>query len=132
MKQSKGQIEAAITEEIVKFEQEFMGRGPTGCRTYLIDDLVVIHLTGTLTQGEYQLTKALATVVLNGGFQESKTREMVKAMRRELLEKGRPLLEKAITSLTGQAIVSMHTDLSTINGDRVIVFLLAGPPSILQ
>ena len=131
MKQSKGQVEAAITEEIVKFEQEFMGRGPTGCRTYMIDDLVVIHLTGTLTQGEYQLTKSQDTVVL-GGFQEHKTREMVKTMRRELLEKGRPLLEKAIVGLTGQAVVSMHTDLSTINGDRIIVFLLDNVPSILR
>ena len=131
MNQTQGQIEAAITEEIIKFEKEFTGRGPTGCRTHLVEDLVVVHLRGDLTQGEYQLAKT-EVIIAGNGFQQQTMRELIKAVRREVLEKGRPLLEKAVHSLTGRQVLSLHTDISTMNGDRVIVFLLDGVPSVLD
>ncbi len=37
---TKGQVEAEISEAIVKFEKEYMGRGPTETKTHIIDDLV--------------------------------------------------------------------------------------------
>jgi uncharacterized protein YbcI len=144
MNQTKGQIEAIITEEIVKFEMDFMGHGPASCRTYLVDDLascrtylvddlVLVHLKGALTQSEYQLCQAGVIIVPDGGQTTvSQTREMVKSMRRELLERGRHLLEKAVNAATGQNVVSLHTDISTINGDRVIVFLLDNVPQIIR
>ena len=48
-------------------------------------------------------------------------------MRRELIEKARPLLETIISDVTGQAVRSVHTDISTVTGERIIVFSLAGP-----
>ena len=39
MAMSKGQIEAEISEAIVKFEKEYMGRGPDETRTYFLDDI---------------------------------------------------------------------------------------------
>lgn len=106
MNRTIGQVEAAITAEIVKFEREFGGRGPT-------------------------VTKKTDRVAVNG-HQEATTREMVKTMRREMLEIARPMLSKMIEALTGQSVVSLHTDLSTMNGDRVIVFLLADTPDIMK
>ncbi|HUU16117.1 MAG TPA: Na-translocating system protein MpsC family protein [Sedimentisphaerales bacterium] len=36
MAKSKGQIEAEISEAIVKFEKEYMGHGPDETKTYVI------------------------------------------------------------------------------------------------
>ena len=34
---TKGQIEAEISEAVIKFEREYMGRGPEETRSYLLD-----------------------------------------------------------------------------------------------
>jgi uncharacterized protein YbcI len=44
----------------------------------------------------------------------------------ELLEKARPLLEAIIQDITGQTVKSLHTDISTVTGERIIVLSLAG------
>jgi uncharacterized protein YbcI len=45
-------------------------------------------------------------------------------VRRELLEKGRPLLEAVVHDITGRGTISLHTDISTVTGERVIIFTL--------
>jgi uncharacterized protein YbcI len=114
---TKGQLEAEISDAIVRFELDYMGRGPEEARTYLIDDLVVVRLRGVLTPAERQL----------GGPQGTpQGRELVKQVRRELIEKARPLLEAIIADIAGQSVRSVHTDISTMTGERIIVFSLAG------
>jgi uncharacterized protein YbcI len=115
---TKGQIEAEISEAIIKFEKEYMGRGPTEAKTHIIDDLVLVRLKGILTQAEYQLARAEG---------DAKGRELIKQDRQELLERGRPLLEAVMHDLTGRKTVSLHTDVSTITGERVIIFTLDAP-----
>ncbi len=39
-KMTKGQMEAKISEAMIKFEKEFMGRGPNETVTYIIKDMV--------------------------------------------------------------------------------------------
>jgi uncharacterized protein YbcI len=39
---TKGQIEAQIGEAIIKFEKEYMGRGPTETKTYIMKDMVFV------------------------------------------------------------------------------------------
>ena len=112
---TKGQIEAEISEAIIKFEQEYMGRGPDETKTYYLDDLVVVHLKRVLTPAEKQLAKADAS---------GKGRMLVKQIRTELLEKARPLLEETISGITGRKVISLHTDISTVTGERIIVFTL--------
>jgi uncharacterized protein YbcI len=56
---TQGEIEAAISEGIGRFEQEFMGRGPKNIQTHLIDDLLVVRLQGVLTAAEQHLVKSL-------------------------------------------------------------------------
>ena len=46
-----GEIEAAISQEISRFEQDYMGRGPKDIRTHLLGDLLVVRLQGVLTAG---------------------------------------------------------------------------------
>ena len=112
---TKGQIEAAISEAITKFEREFKGRGPTEVRTYIIQDLIVVRLKGVLIPAEEHLLANGDDVV---------GRELVKHVREALIEKGRPALESIITELTGRKVVSLHADISTKTDERLIVFTL--------
>jgi len=121
MKKTKGQVEAEISEAIIKFEKEYMGRGPMETKTHIIDDVVLVRLKGIMTQAEYQLA---------GAADNPKGRELIKQVRHELLEKGRPLLEAVIHGLTGRKTVSLHTDISTITGERVIIFTLDAPAEL--
>jgi|SRR3972149_3498893 len=118
MAKSKGQIEADISEAIIKFEKEYMGRGPEQTKTYIIEDMVVIRLQRVLTPAEQQLADAT---------DESTGRTLIKRVRTELLEKARPLLEQIIMNLTGKRVKSLHTDISTVTGERVIIFTLESP-----
>lgn len=118
MSKTKGQLEAEISDAIVKFEHDYMGRGPEEARTYIIDDLVIVRLRGVLTPAERQLAGVDGT---------PQGRTLVKEIRRELIEKARPLLEAIIRDVTGQDVRSLHTDISTQIGERIIVFSLAGP-----
>ena len=109
---TKGQIEALICESIIKFEKEYMGRGPTEIRTYIIKDMVFVRLKGVLTPAEEQLSKT------NEGA------NLIKKTRVQLLEGARILLENIILDITNCQIKSLHTDISTKTGERVIIFTL--------
>ena len=115
---SKGQIEATISEAIIRFEKEFMGRGPLEAKSYIIDDMILVRLKNVLTQAELMLAEASDNT--NG-------RELIKKIRITLLEQGRGLLESAIEQIIQTKIVSLHTDISTITGERIILFSLAEP-----
>jgi len=112
---TKGQIEAAISEAITRFEREFKGRGPTEVRTYVIEDLILVRLKGVLVPAEEHL---LANGDLGVG------RELVKHVREVLIEKGRPRLESIIRELTGRKVTSLHADISTKANERIILFTL--------
>lgn len=118
MSKTKGQLEAEISDALVKFELDYMGRGPEEARTYIVEDLVIVRLRGVLTPAEKQLAGIDGT---------PQGRVLVKEVRRELIEKARPLLEAIIRDVTGQDVRSLHTDISTHIGERIIVFSLAGP-----
>ena len=118
MAMSKGKIEANISEALIKFEKEYMGRGPEETKTYIIDDIIVIRLKRVLTPAEQQLA---------GTSDETTGRTLIKRVRTELLEKARPLLEQIILDLTGKRVKCLHTDISTVTGERVIIFTLESP-----
>jgi len=117
---TKGQLEAEISEALVKFEREYLGRGPEETKTYLVEDMVLVRLRGVLTPAEKQLARAGDPV---------RGRDLIKQVRIELLEKGRTLLERIVVDITGQAVKSLHTDISTVTGERIIVFVLDRAPS---
>ena len=109
---TKGEIEAEIGRAIVQFEIDYMGRGPKETRTYVIQDMVLVRLTGVLTLAEQQLTKSA-----EGG-------ELVKKMRATLIEKAKPFLYQVVNDITGAEVRELHTDISTISGERIFVFSL--------
>ncbi|SFQ94570.1 DUF2294 domain-containing protein [Desulfoscipio geothermicus] len=106
---SKGQIEDQLSKKFMQFEREFLGRGPINVKTDIIRDMVLVRLEGVLTKAEVELAKDLDGIL------------MVKSMRSKLLENGKQYLTKIISEVTGCDIVSMHTDISTKSGERVIL-----------
>jgi uncharacterized protein YbcI len=110
---TKGQIEAKISEAIIKFEKEYMGRGPMETKSYIIKDMILVRLKGVLTPAEEQLAKTV-----DGA-------DLVKRTRVQLLEGARTLLESIILDITGYRVQSLHTDISTKTGERVIIFTLS-------
>jgi uncharacterized protein YbcI len=114
-----GEIEAAICEGITRFEQEYMGRGPKDIRAYLIDDILFVRLQGVLTAAEQHLVKSQPP---------EKGRDLLKQVRIHLLETARPLLEAMVQEVTGNKVVSLHHDISTVTGEEVVLFTLAETP----
>ncbi len=110
----KGQLESDISEAIIKFEKEYMGRGPEETKTIIFDENIFIRLRGVLTPAEKKLAAS----------DNYRGRELIKEVRLELIEKARPLLDTIISDLTGNNVVSLHTDISTSTGERIIVFTL--------
>ena len=116
---TQGEIEAAICEVITRFEQEYMGRGPRDIHAYVIGDLLVVRLQGVLTAAEQHLVTTLPS---------GKGRDLLKQVRTQLMEAARPVLEAMIQNVTGVGVVSMHQDISTLTGEKVVLFTLAQPP----
>jgi len=111
----RGELEARITEAMIKFEREFMGRGPTEARTYIIEDMVLVRMKGIITRAETHLASADPT---------GRGRDLVKQSRTELVEKAKPMLNGLVEKELGMKVVSMHTDISVRCGERIILFTL--------
>jgi uncharacterized protein YbcI len=109
---TKGMVEAEICDAMIRFEKEYMGKGPVETKSYIIDDMIVVRLKGVLTRAEEQLTK------------NDEGHSLIKQVRIMLLENARPLLEAIIFDITGMKVRSLHTDLSTDTNERIILFTL--------
>lgn len=107
-----GQMEAQISAAIINFEKEYMGRGPKEIKTYIIKDMIFIRLKGVLTPAEEQLAKT------DDGA------DLIKKIRVQLLESAKVLLNSIIREITGCTALSLHSDISTKTGERIIVFTL--------
>lgn len=116
---TQGEIEAAVCDGIRRFEQDYMGRGPKDIHTHLLGDLLVVRLTGVLTAAEQHLAQS---------FPAEKGRDLIKQVRTHLVETARPVLEAMIKEATGVKMVSLHHDISTVTGEKVIVATLAESP----
>lgn len=112
MELTKGQMEAEISNRIIHFEKEHMGRGPTEAKTYILEDMILVRLKNVLTPAEHQLAKT------------PEGKGLIKKMRIQLFENSRHILENLIFKVIGASVVSIHSDISTITGERVIVFIL--------
>ncbi len=119
MKKTRGELEAEICNAVIKFEKEYMGRGPLETKAYIIDDMVLVRLKNVLTKAEFKLAESA---------DRKDGRELIKRLRISLLEQGRPLLEVVVQDILDVRVKSLHTDISTVTGERIILFTLASPP----
>ena len=104
MKKTKGIYESEISKAITQWEKDFLGRGSLSVKTDILRDMVIVSLQGILTPAEYRVCKT------NEGLLN------IKRTRSELVESGK--------DLTGLNVKSFHSDLSTITGERVMIFKL--------
>lgn len=112
IKYSKGQIEALISAAVSKFEKDYMGRGPKDIKTKIIQNHVLIIIDGFLSQSEQSVA------VNDQGI------KLIKDMRTALFENTRNHLKELISEIVETEIISMHSDVSTKTGEKVIVLTL--------
>jgi CheY-like chemotaxis protein/uncharacterized protein YbcI len=116
---TQGESEAAICDGILRFQEEYLGWRSERIHAHLIKDLLVIRIMGALTLAERQLGKSVSP---------GKGRDLIKEVRKQLLEIARPMLESLVHEVTGIKVVSMHHDLSTVTGEEIVIFSLADAP----
>jgi uncharacterized protein YbcI len=107
---TRAEMEVAIRNAIIKFEQDFMGRGPTDVRAFIVRDLIVVRLKGVLTPAERQLAKTPDGV------------DMVKRIRQTLIAQGRDRLIEQVSDITGAKVSALFTDIDAQIGEKVFVF----------
>ncbi|WP_255344248.1 DUF2294 domain-containing protein [Exiguobacterium sp. AB2] len=105
-------MEMELSARITQWEKEYLGRGSLTCKADLLRDLAIVTLQGVLTPAEYDLAT------------KSAGREQLKKYRNNLVESGRPQLEAIVREVLGRRLISLHTDISTKTGERLIVFRL--------
>jgi len=118
---TRAELESDISNAIIRFKRDYMGRGPQEVRTYLIDDMVLVRLKGVLTLAEKRLAQL---------EDPHRGRDLIKQLRTELIEHGRDILEESIRDILGVNITSLHTDISTRTGESIMVFTLEHKPAI--
>ena len=118
---TQGEIEAAISEAVSRFEQDHMGRGPKAIHAHLLGDFLVVRLQGVLTAAEQHLVKSLPA---------EKGRDLLKQVRTHLIETARPIMQAMVEKVTGVKVVTLHHDISTITGEEVVLFTLAESPML--
>ncbi|MBI5943453.1 MAG: DUF2294 domain-containing protein [Chloroflexi bacterium] len=109
---TRGEAEAEVTQAVIKFEKEYLGRGPLDARTFFVQDMILVRLRGIITPAERKLAES------------REGQNLVKETRRQLFESSRPLIEEIVTQIIGCQLVSLHTDMSTKTGERIIVLTL--------
>jgi uncharacterized protein YbcI len=112
------EIEAAICVEITRFQRDYMGSSPKDIQGHLIGDLLVIRLKGVLTAAEQHLVNSLPA---------DRGRDLVKQIRKQLVETARPVMQTMILSITGTQVQSMHHDISTKTGEEILLFTFVQP-----
>lgn len=105
----------SISNAIVGFLHEYIGRGPSKARTTIRDNVVLVILEQTLTKGERSLVakgRSEKVLALRQAYQE--------AMREESSAK--------ITQLTGRNVIAMMSANHIAPDLAAEIFVLDGPP----
>lgn len=106
---TRGEAEAEITQAVIKFEKEYLGRGPVDARTFFVHDMVLIRLRGVLTTGDRKLAES------------REGQALLKETRRQLLESSITFFEDLVKQIIDCKLISFHTDISTKTGERIVV-----------
>ena len=116
---TEAESEAAVCACFIRFQADYLGWRSEKIQAHFINDLLVIRVLGGLTLAERQLVKASTP---------ARGRDLIKQVRRQLLEMARPMLESIVHEVAGVKAESMHHDISTVTGEEVVLFSLAEAP----
>lgn len=116
---TRGEIEAAVSCCMTRFEQEYMGRGPKAVQSFLIRDMILVRLVGVLTAAEQNLVNSLPA---------EKGRDLLKQVRTHLIETARTSMTQMIEEIVGVSVLSLHHDISTSTGEEIVIFTMCHAP----
>ena len=88
-----------------------------------MDNLLVVRLTGVFTAAEQHLVKSAPP---------EKGRDLLKQVRRQLIETARPTMQLMVEDITDVKVVSLHHDVSTLTGEEVVLFTLSQAPVVRE
>ncbi|MRX71584.1 DUF2294 family protein [Bacillus lacus] len=109
---TKGNLEAELSRSFTQWEKDYLGRGSVAVKTDILRHMVIVSLRGILTAAEYRLCE---------------TREgtlSIKRSRTELVEAASEDVKNIVEKCTGEEVKSFYTDLSTVTGERMMIFTL--------
>src|ERR1051326_3676396 len=112
LSRTKGQIEAEISDAMVRLHREQTGRGPNQARTHIVEDMIIVRLQEVLTPAERQLTG------------NPHGQSLIKQFHQQMHEIARRSLEQIVECATGCKVVSVHNDVSTKTGEQVAIYVL--------
>nr|WP_208528032.1 DUF2294 domain-containing protein [Jeotgalibacillus sp. R-1-5s-1] len=110
---TKGSIEAEISKAITQWEKDFLGRGSVSVKADILRNMIIVCLNGILTPAEYRVCETLDGML------------SVKRTRTGLVESGVDTLKQIILDIASVEVTSFYTDISSVTGERVMVFKLS-------
>ncbi|WP_227396972.1 DUF2294 domain-containing protein [Jeotgalibacillus aurantiacus] len=112
MTKTKGSIEAEISKAITQWEKDFLGRGSVSVKADILRNMIIVCLNGILTPAEYRVCETLDGML------------SVKKTRSGLVESGVDTLKQIILDIASVEVTSFYTDISSVTGERIMVFKL--------
>src|SRR4051812_34907764 len=109
---SLGAMRATISNEIVRFQAEYYGKGPTRAKTYIVEDLVVVVLEESFTRAE----KTLA---------ERGERDAIQHIRRRFQQQMAESFTSIVEQVTGRKVRAFLSETNIEQDVSVETFLLA-------
>jgi uncharacterized protein YbcI len=109
---SLGEMRATISNEIVRLQAEYYGKGPTRAKTYIVEDLVVVVLEESFTRAE----KTLA---------ERGEREAIQHIRRRFQQAMADSFTSVVEQATGRRVRVFLSETDIEQDVSVETFLLA-------
>ncbi|MGD6991325.1 DUF2294 domain-containing protein [Sutcliffiella horikoshii] len=109
---SKGLIESEISKAMTQWEKDYLGRGSVSVKTDILRDMIIVNLKGILSPAELAICGTKEGMI------------SIKRTRSDLVESGIEDLKGIIKNITGEDTKSFYTDISTVTGERVMVFKL--------
>jgi uncharacterized protein YbcI len=108
---TQGQLQAEITNLVIRLFAEYTGRGPTVARTIIRDDVIVCWTQDSMTKAEQRL-------VAEGEA------ETVASVRRKFQRTMRSDLVAGVEMLTERKVATMLSDHDPLTDHAVEVFIL--------
>lgn len=119
-RKTRGELESAVCLGMTRFEQEYMGRGPQDVQAHLLNDLLIVRMKCMMTVAEQRLVENTSP---------EKGRDLVKELRTQMMEGARKQIDSMIQIITGVTVRSLHHDISTRTGEKVVIFTLSEEPT---
>jgi uncharacterized protein YbcI len=110
---TKGSIEAAVANAVVRFQREQQGRGAAEVRAHLVGDMVVVRSGGILTPTEARLTAT------------EEGRRLIKSARHELWAINHGEIEGIVAGIAASAVIRSFYDVDVDGAEQVEIYILA-------